>query len=158
MHLPCSNIEYHDLHPIFTLSQGSVVKALTRLRSGTGYFKAATTNEIGCHIAEKATNKTFKIGYVKCKVEGRREYYIHHLALLDANRHQDLANIYLNKGFHISHLCHNTRCFNPDHLIAEISSANIGRNTCQSQTWISCPCCEHKFNPCRHSPQCILPR
>jgi len=61
-------------------------------------------------------------------------------------------------GWQVSHLCHVGSCVNPAHLTLEMAAANRARNICQGWTHITCPCgCNHRFNPCRHVPQCVLP-
>jgi len=57
----------------------------------------------------------------------------------------------------ISHLCHHGECVNSEHLIKEGQEGNLDRNKCVGWTWIRCP---HGtlFNPCQHTPQCILPQ
>ena len=61
-------------------------------------------------------------------------------------------------GWQVSHLCHNGSCVNQPHLCLETAAQNRARNMCQGWTHIVCPCgCNHRFNPCPHQPQCILP-
>ena len=153
-----------DLHPIFSLSHDDVVDAIERLTIGyKDYFPAATTNKLGCLLAQKATNKRNGQGYVKCKVRGSQyEFYAHHLAIIAAQRSVELFDIFFeapaNAG-QLSHLCHSTRCIRADHLIIEPASVNLDRNKCRGHAWVTCPCgCSHTFNPCVHTPKCILPR
>lgn len=144
---------------ILKLKVPEVQHALNRIRNGyPPYFGGAVYNSTGCLLAAKTPNKGEKAGWVKCKVGGQRtEYYIHHLALIAANRQQDLQGV--SEGKQVSHLCHNRTCFQPDHLVVEDAKVNRERNKCQGWTWITCPCgCNYKFNPCTHSPQCILPQ
>jgi len=58
----------------------------------------------------------------------------------------------------VSHLCHNGGCVNFQHIRLESANQNVSRNRCQGWTHVLCPCgCNHRFNPCTHNPQCILP-
>lgn len=144
---------------ILRLELSDVRDAINRMKAGYGkYFVPATTNSTGCLLATKTPNKGEKTGWVKCKVGGQRtEYYIHHLALIVANRQDELRG--LIDGKQVSHLCHNRCCFKASHLIVEDAEDNRGRNRCRGWTWITCPCgCDHKFNLCPHNPQCILPQ
>ena len=146
--------------PIFKLEWHNIDAALQRLRDGhPGYYPAMTTNAQGCWIANKRDNGH---GYVKMKVKGsnRKEYYAHHLSLIHAGDRGAVAWVHCKDDgdYEISHLCHTTRCFNPDHLIVERKSENLARNSCRGLTWIQCPCpCKHQFNPCPHIVPCILP-
>lgn len=157
---PVFNMEQEQEQPILSLSRERVRAALDRVKNGyQSYYGPATTNSIGCLLAEKQPNKGKEEGWVKCKVTGSRtEYYIHHLALVDAGRADDLKGL-LN-GKQVSHLCHNRVCFNADHLVVEDAETNRDRNKCRSWSWVTCPCgCNHKFNPCTtHDPKCILPQ
>lgn len=154
---------------IFSLSKEDIEAALDRIRNGyTPYYGPATTNSLSCVLAAKTPNKSPKKklateeniaqGWVKCKVGGQRtEYYVHHLALIAAGRKEELLK--KSKDDHVSHLCHQRTCFNAAHLVVESSKKNRDRNKCIGWTYINCPCpCNHKFNPCNHIPQCILPK
>ena len=146
--------------PIFSLRWKDIDAALRRLSGGySPYYKAKSTNAQGCWIANKMHNGH---GYVKLKVAGggRREFYAHHLALIHAGAWSDVFWVHCKDAgdYEISHICHNTRCFNPEHLMAEPKAENLARNSCQGLTWIQCPCpCGHRFNPCQHPVPCILP-
>lgn len=109
-------------------------------------------NAKGCKITTKAPKER----YVKAKIHGssdRKEWYLHHLALIAVGRSSELE---ANK--HVSHLCGESRCYNPEHLCVETPTENANRKSCSAvKTFIKCPCCEHKFNPCQHGPpRCIL--
>lgn len=45
----------------------------------------------------------------------------------------------------VSHLCHNNKCHNPQHLVFERLPVNKGRNGCPGGPW------------CRHRTHCMLP-
>ncbi len=144
---------------LLLLEEKEVQAAIQRLTNGYSYYYGpATSNSCACLLASKQPNKGPEAGWVKCKVGGsKKEYYIHHLALLNANRKIELQG--LLQGKQVSHLCHQRTCFNPEHLIVEDAEANRDRTRCKNWKWVCCPCgCNHKFNPCTHSPQCILPK
>jgi len=149
--------EEEEDQPILNLKSDDVSEALLRIQNGyKSYYGPATTNETGCLLAGKMGNKGRDEGWPKCKVGGSRaEFYVHHLALIAAGRKDELRG--LNNGKQVSHLCHHRNCFNASHLIVEDGEANRERNKCHGWTWIECPCgCKYSFNPCKHSPQCIL--
>jgi len=58
-------------------------------------------------------------------------------------------------------LCHNSKCFNPEHLVVEDAAQNKARNTCKEAIVLTLPD-GTSFNPCRHwkAPpykRCVLP-
>ncbi len=139
------------------LDLNDVKKAVCRIQTGyRGFYGPAQMNSTGCFLATKKPNKGRK-GWVKCKVEplSKKEYYVHQLAF--RLRYPNSKSF--EPGKQISHLCHNPRCFNADHLITESAKSNRDRNLCNGWKWITCPFDEtHSFNPCTHRPQCILPK
>jgi len=154
---------------IFSLSKEDIEAALDRLRKGfPSFYGPATTNSLSCVLAAKTPNKspkkrpateeTIAHGWVRCKVGGQKpEYYAHHLALIVAGRKEELLKKEQRRSS-VSHLCHQRTCFNAAHLVVESSEKNRDRNKCIGWTYITCPCpCNHKFNACKHTPQCILP-
>jgi len=52
-----------------------------------------------------------------------------------------------------SHLCHNPKCANPDHLIVETRKANHSRKNCLFK--IMCPHCDDEILVCTHDPPCL---
>ena len=128
--------------------------AINRLEQGTTYFAPSITNGKGCLLGQKALHQG-ETGYIKMKVNGRTEYYAHHIALVAVGRGDEL--MLLTSGHQVSHLCGESRCFNHQHLVVETAEANRARNMCISLKYVRCPCpCNHVFNPCPHFPQCIL--
>lgn len=166
-------------HPIFNLTEQDITATLFKLKQGYGkgknqVYPAIYVPTTGCLLCRKTPNKTRQrgestsYGWVKCKVGRKnksnngkkvlqqREYYIHHLALLGAGRKEELEHTY-TKQYQVSHLCHNPACFNDKHLIIETPTANQQRNMCKGWQSITCPCgCGYTFNPCPHTPQCII--
>lgn len=100
---------------------------------------------------DDATNE--KIGIKKC--------YLHHLAILGRDDLERLSwCTQANSIFQVSHLCHNPRCFNPDHLIVEESARNIARNMCKGHEIVEFA--GLRYHPCPHGqngrhPPCLLP-
>ena len=114
----------------------------------------------GCFLIKKVPRKD---GYVRWaitkgssvaafgKVCGERSYYIHHLAWY-ATDHDMPKPV----EEHLSHLCHNSRCFNPDHLTVESPQLNNDRKGCL--VFAKCPCpCGVVFWTCKHEPKCTPP-
>ena len=92
--------------------------------------------------------KTYKTCTIYGKMRARlpgddksKYYYIHRLSYMC--HHQQILN---SKQF-ISHLCHNSLCFNPAHLVIEDISSNHLRKACR------------QFGHCtghHPEPRCIL--
>lgn len=99
--------------------------------------------------------------------------YLHHLAVLLKRDGQALLrkvqSTRLKKKsediYQVSHLCHNSHCLNPSHLVVETKQDNLGRNQCQRQkkiklNWLTGGMILH---PCPHRKttrlklECILP-
>ena len=95
---------------------------------------------------KKATGRAgASYGMIKVKFRNRwRVLHVHRLALLIT------VNIDLDKAheFDASHLCHNTLCITPGHLILESRMDNLGRRACQQRG----QCTGHGA----HIPQCLL--
>jgi len=62
----------------------------------------------------------------------------------------------------VSHLCHNRRCFNAEHLVIESHAANMSRQRCLGtiEGDLPCVCCgsthRQEVNVCKHTPKCII--
>jgi Zinc-binding loop region of homing endonuclease len=75
-------------------------------------------------------------------------FLLHRVAFLKANGHDAHG--------HVSHLCNNPRCFNPDHLVDETPQANNSRKGCPGP--IICSVHNHLVvDLCHHYPRCIRP-
>ena len=115
----------------------------------------------GCLLSKKGTNKARGKGYAKAKLRGsgiRREFYLHHLVVLMKANGEEHIKLVGDGKHEVSHLCHQSTCINHDHIVVETKQQHKQRQACHGSTWVSCPCCEHSFSPCKHDPQCILPR
>lgn len=78
-----------------------------------------------CRFWTKALSKD-GYGVVKYKhpVTGWHTTHAHRLAYMVDSRSDNLA------GLHVSHLCHNQLCVNPQHLSAEAAAINADRVRC----------------------------
>jgi len=75
-------------------------------------------------------------------------FLIHRASFLAANGHDAHG--------HVSHICDNRRCFNPDHLADETAQVNNSRKNCTGP--IFCSVHHHLIvDLCQHLPQCIRP-
>jgi len=58
--------------------------------------------------------------------------FLHQLAAVAKGQGQQLK--LTSKGeYHVSHLCHNHKCFNPQHVVIETAQMNQKRKTCQGR-------------------------
>lgn len=117
------------------------------------------TNSIDCILACKAVkglcihNNVSAKEYYNLNLGQRHRYeYAHRAAYMMATK------TLIPKSSEVSHLCHHGNCVNPEHLILESAEMNRSRNKCIGWTWIPCPHCNGRFNPCPHNPKCILPQ
>lgn len=118
----------------------------------------STDNTIGCWLFNGSKN-TDGYGQIFIKKNsdlnrtGRTSQtavLIHKVSWMAANGQNPGA------GHHVSHLCDNRACFNPDHLCAELAVVNNSRKGCAGE--IACSAHHHVIvNLCPHSPRCIRP-
>jgi hypothetical protein len=129
-------------------------RCLERLRSGYERVAAAiAVPTTGCLLHCKSPSEA---RYPKTKIQGageRKEYYIHHLVLRGKGAAIDAA-------LQVSHLCHNKRCINPDHIIAEPGEYNRMRQGCTQLAMLRHTCSHcgvaEWINPCPHEPACVI--
>lgn len=94
------------------------------------------------------------------------KYYLHHIAfLLSSDGREWLPRMQRsNNTFNISHLCHNTWCFNPSHLAIETRTDNLCRSQCQRHKAALINTKYERFllHPCPHVHDtgltCVLPK
>ena len=154
-----SHSDHHTMSLAQSVPQTTAQRAVRQMTDGYGSggckVPPASTNSTGCLLASKTRHRDG--GYVKMKLPGlsdRQEYYIHHLAIVASGD----ASLLIGGDLQVSHLCHNPLCFKREHLLLESGRVNRDRSKCKGWTWITCPHGGEKFNPCQHSPQCILPQ
>lgn len=64
--------------------------------------------------------------------------------LVNGGMNKQQRDGWLNRKWHLSHLCGNWSCVNPEHATVESCGTNVGRNTCFS----------HR-DGCVHTPKCL---
>ena len=111
-------------------------------------------NEKGCFlwVGGSTASKNLRYGQKRLSVPHlnikSRVFYVHRLAYMLKNECFDLPGT-SSRGAgpkEVSHLCHNSLCVNPDHLVAETHAANVERLSC------------HALGHCirTHEPPCIV--
>ncbi|KAK9372074.1 zinc-binding loop region of homing endonuclease-domain-containing protein, partial [Lipomyces chichibuensis] len=118
------------------------------------------TTDLGCW---EGNSKPDDRGYVhvKLSVGGEaRTARVHQVALVADNRRHEVEATLGQSNYDISHLCHNPKCFNPEHLIVESSSNNQRRKICNGQKILVHS--GFSYHPCPHGRveklrKCILP-
>ncbi|KAK9483444.1 zinc-binding loop region of homing endonuclease-domain-containing protein [Lipomyces starkeyi] len=106
-----------------------------------------------------------RLGYGRLTIKelGVRPF-LHQLAVIATSRGDELKTTLDRSSwprrFDVSHLCHNGKCFNPEHLIVESTTNNLRRRSCNGQKVISYG--NFTYHPCPHDGveemrKCILP-
>lgn len=150
---------------------------LLRLRADR---QAAAENEeskwknLGCWMRARDSNHPY--GYTKVNLRNTyhpsREPRVHigcqpfrhQLGVVAAGLGQNLLRTTgADATDDVSHLCHNHRCFNPDHLVVESKGMNQRRGVCVGQYMVKIRSDGTIYNPCTHDREehyvaCILPR
>lgn len=126
-------------------------------------------HELGCWVSGNAN--AHDNGYVKMNLRGTiipgtsRRFAVqpfgHQMGIVAGGSGPTLR-LTTNGEFHVSHLCHNTACFNPEHLVVEQAGLNRLRNSCK-HSFIIRTVDGTVIHPCTHwrgdrRLQCILPR
>ncbi|KAK9371928.1 zinc-binding loop region of homing endonuclease-domain-containing protein [Lipomyces chichibuensis] len=122
-------------------------------------YRHITTN-IGCWQARLRGDKDGHIRITVKRIFGEHHPFLHQIALIATDRRGQLTATLGSRRYDVSHLCHNARCFNPEHLIVESSRHNQERRTCNGHKIIV-----HEgliYHPCSHGRveamhKCILP-
>jgi hypothetical protein len=81
--------------------------------------------------------------------QGEQSFYTHQLAY-----YAEHGTIPKRNEMHLSHLCGDARCMNPDHLVVETPEENNSRKNCPVQ--VECTHC-HQITPaCNHTHRSVF--
>lgn len=83
-------------------------------------------------------------GIYRTTVDGKRLKLLVHRLMYFAHN----SPVELDRKMHVSHVCHNKKCINPDHLAYESAAENNSRKICQGNG----ECTGH-----RGSKRCVFP-
>ena len=126
------------------LMAGYFLDTLQKIRHG------CSPNQDGCLLWTKGPYNTAQYPYGimtlpwPCRASLKRKTFnVHRLMFLC---HYQLTS--LPDGFEVSHLCRNSRCVNPEHLIMEHHVINEDRKLCHAAT--------SPTHHCRHLIKCII--
>lgn len=99
------------------------------------YKQIAGRRDFGCQVPQ--SKQSARVKYKKFRVSNRNvaghviSYFGHH------------PDQEIQAGYEVSHLCHNPRCVNNNHLVYELKGDNRDRNSC------------NKYAMCPHQPTCL---
>lgn len=137
-----------------------------------GQLLKGRTNDIGCWMATDLAS-THTNGYIQKNLRrttSREPAFsgqliggtilMHQLAAIATGNRERLE--WCGRNWHSSHLCHNGKCFNPEHIWIEEGWINKWRNTCQGQKQVRIKKINWTYHPCTHSEvgimkRCVLP-
>lgn len=81
--------------------------------------------------------------------------FLHHLAVIAKGSGGKLRSVLHDpvdgEQYQVSHLCHNERCFNPDHVEIEAAVVNQARKACAGTRNINCSGCKARYVHCAHN-------
>jgi hypothetical protein len=97
-------------------------------------------------IAKKAVETAFK--GASPMPTGEQSFYVHQLAY-----YAKYGTIPTRNHEHLSHLCDDSRCMNPKHLVVESPKVNNSRKNCR--VTVTCQHCGESTDACAHNPKCI---
>lgn len=114
-----------------------------------------------CLLTGKPGNKRYGAGYASFKASHpllsrkKVEFYVHHLLWM---QQQGWARI-VPEAYEVSHLCHQTKCLQPEHVCVETAREHDDRDACKGKEIVIACFGNHQAtrNPCTHEPPCILP-
>lgn len=163
------------VHLYETISRERWVEAIRRLAEGHVYrgqgSGPAVHNLVGCILAQKAGNRTDR-GYVQvdppCLTAAHRRepamsWQSAHRIICFLHKGADDVRNLLYEGYEASHLCHMSKCINPDHLSIETHDDNMSRRQCEGRVDIITTINDHVYLlpcplTCPHHPACINQR
>lgn len=112
------------------------------LPDGTGFYEQGVPGQVcSRHQDNRSDQYNGCIGV---------QPFIHQLAVVARGLGQSLVHTTKGAGtYHVSHLCHNTSCFNPEHVWVETAAQNQARKSCVGQ-FIMTDNLGNVFHPCPH--------
>ncbi|KAJ8096646.1 zinc-binding loop region of homing endonuclease-domain-containing protein [Lipomyces tetrasporus] len=118
------------------------------------------TTSLGCWESGK---KPHHGGYAVVTVRAGEKVIspgLHQMALIASGRHDELRQTLHGHSYDVSHLCHNRKCFNSDHLVVESRQNNRNRQACNGHKILVGA--GFSYHPCAHGSvekmrKCILP-
>ncbi|KAK9311663.1 zinc-binding loop region of homing endonuclease-domain-containing protein [Lipomyces starkeyi] len=83
----------------------------------------AVTTDLGCWQSKRND--------ARLRVEIRKlRPLMYQIAFITTNRGDELKTTLGRSSYDVSHLCHDSKCFNPDHLVVESKKNNLRRRVC----------------------------
>jgi len=153
---------------LFDMPKEYALRILTQKRDSA---TEALSNPNGCWLKSPDGNRYPKINLRNTghhSGEGKYDInaYMSHIAVVAAGEGPSLLAVigkpFNRKQFHVSHLCHNERCFRPTHVRVEEAAFNEARKVCFQRCNIDCGGCGAVYTICPHKRltgyECILPR
>lgn len=102
--------------------------------------------EFSVNQRERGYSRGPKYGRLKVTwPDGRKKYHLAHRFMYMLEH--DLLDI--PPHLHVSHLCHNSLCINPEHLSLELPEINNNRQICKN---LDPPACQHHGT----HPDCVF--
>lgn len=132
------------LASIQILSSSGAVNQLTDSEASNLWTRVVRDKRVkgkaGCWIHP---NKPNTKGYVQVALSIDKKVYTHHLAMRMTKGKDSIPK---DRSRNISHLCMNSSCCNPDHIVVESAEENHARKNCSVKKIVTCPCgCAHSF-------------
>lgn len=86
------------------------------------------THAKGCWVvhAERQQDSQFKLYYK----ERNYAFTLNRLAVRMWHKEESVLRLLLSKNHKAVHLCHNKRCFNPQHIVVESRKEHVDRSNC----------------------------
>ena len=172
MEFACLHETSTTIESIWDLDPGWVRSKLSGDRELATEQENPRWHELGCWM--RRVDTTHQYGYTKVNLRNTFrpgtsqkidcQPFRHQLAVVASGLGQNLLCTSAPNGTdEVSHLCHNHRCFNPDHVLVESKDMNRKRWACVGAWVIKCDADGTIYHPCCHGEEehrrrCILPR
>lgn len=101
-------------------------------------------------------NSTTKYSTIhrRCADGVRRCFYVHHISMLKKHFDEGHVDCWDSAKQHVSHLCHQTQCIDPEHLELMSQDDNNSRTiSCIGKA--VCSGCKVEIEICPHKPKCL---